>query len=77
MKMKIQEYIASQLRSYRAKYGLSLQELSAKSNVSIDTLSRYERAAVSANIEILEKILDFYGIDFCIFFEERYAKTQN
>lgn len=68
--MEIKEYIASQLRSYRAEYGLSIQELANKSCVNKDTISRYENASVSPNIEALEKILEVYNIDFCIFFKK-------
>ena len=78
--MEIKEYIASQLRSYRAKYNMSIQELSDKSSVNKDTISRYENSMVSPNIENLEKILNVFEIDFCIFFKERCAnkhKAQN
>lgn len=77
MKMEIKEYIASQLRSYRAEHNLSIQEVADKSMVNKDTICRYENATVSPNIESLEKILEVYGIDFCIFFEKRYAKKHN
>lgn len=75
--MEIKEYIASQLRSYRAKYNLSIQELADRCHVNKDTISRYENASVSPNIESLEKILNVYDIDFCIFFKERYANKHN
>ncbi len=77
MKMEVKDYIASQLRSYRAELNLSIQEVADKSRVNKDTISRYENASVSPNIEFLEKILEVYGIDFCIFFEKRYANKHN
>lgn len=77
MKMEVKEYIASQLRSYRAESKFSLQEIAEKSGVNKDTISRYENATVSPNIENLEKIISVYGIDFCIFFKKRYANMHN
>lgn len=77
MKMEVKDYIASQLRSYRAELNLSIQEVADKSRVNKDTISRYENASVSPNIEFLEKILEVYGIDFCIFFKKRYANEHN
>lgn len=73
MKMEIKEYIASQLRSYRAESNLSLQDIADISGVNKDTISRYENASVSPNIENLEKIINVFNIDFCVFFEKRYA----
>ena len=61
MKMEVKDYIASQLRSYRAELNLSIQEVADKSRVNKDTISRYENASVSPNIEFLEKILEVYG----------------
>ena len=75
--MEIKEYIASQLRSYRAELKLSIQDVEEKSGINKDTICRYENASVSPNIEFLEKILAVYGIDFCIFFKKRYANKHN
>ncbi len=70
------ELIAEELRSIRAKKKLSLELVADKSNVNKDTICRYENNVVSMQIDILEKILIVYGIDFDIFFKNIYANKQ-
>ena len=71
------DLISDELRSLRAKANLNLEEVALKTNISKDTLSRYERNQVAMNIDILEKILNFYDVNFDIFFTQIYAKKQN
>lgn len=70
------EKIADELRSIRAKKNLSITKASEISEVNKDTISRYENNLVSMQIDILEKLLNAYDIDFSIFFQQIYANTQ-
>ena len=67
------EMIADELRSIRAKLNLSIENVAEQSNVNKDTISRYENHSVSMNIDIIEKLLNTYNIDFAIFFTNIYA----
>lgn len=67
------EMIADELRSIRAKLNLSIENVAEQSNVNKDTISRYENNSVSMNIDIIEKLLNTYNIDFAIFFTNIYA----
>lgn len=71
------EKIADELRSIRAKKRLSIENVAEISNVNKDTISRYENNLVSMQIDILEKILNAYNVDFSIFFQRIYANKQN
>lgn len=77
MKRKARYLVADGLRSIRAEKGLNIEAVANKSNVNKDTISRYENATVSQQIDILEKILNVYNIDLFIFFKKIYANTQN
>ena len=65
MKSKIRNDIANELRSLRAKNNITLEELSKQCNISKDAICRYENSTVSINVDNLEKILNYYNIDFC------------
>lgn len=71
------ELIAEELRSLRAKRKYSVEFVANNSNVSDDTIRRYENNLVSMQIDILEKLLNFYDEDFSIFFERVYANKHN
>lgn len=71
------ELIANELRSIRAKKDESLETVALGSNVNKDTISRYENNSVCMNIDILEKLLVYYDIDFAIFFTNIYANKHN
>ena len=71
------ELIADELRSIRAKLNLSIENVAEQSNVNKDTISRYENNLVSMNIDIIEKLLNVYNIDFDIFFTNIYANKHN
>lgn len=71
------ELIADELRSIRAKLNLSIENVAEHSNVNKDTISRYENNLVSMNIDIIEKLLNVYNIDFDIFFTNIYANKHN
>lgn len=70
---KTRDLIADELRSIRAKKNLSIESVAKETNVNKDTISRYENNAVSMQIDILEKLLEFYQIEFDIFFTNIYA----
>lgn len=70
---KTRELISDELRSIRAKKHISIEEVASQSNVNKDTISRYENNLVSMQIDTLEKLLDYYKIDFDIFFTNIYA----
>lgn len=67
------ELIADELRSIRAKKNYNIEYVAEKTGVNKDTISRYENNLVSMGIENLEKLLEFYEIDFAIFFTNIYA----
>ncbi len=71
--MTTRELIAEELRSERAKRKLSIERVANESNVNKDTLCRYENNLVSMQIDVLEKLLNFYGINFDSFFTNIYA----
>ncbi len=75
--MTTRELIASELRSIRAKKHLSLEAVAEGSGVNKDTICRYENNSVSMQIDILDKLLKYYGIDFDIFFIGIYAEKHN
>lgn len=76
MKENFRESISARLRELRASRQYTLKELSIKSNVGVDVISRYENNKVSMQVDVLNKILKVYGISLSNFFEEIYAKTQ-
>ncbi len=71
------ELISEELRSIRAVRKESIEIVAEGSNVNKDTISRYENNLVSMQIDILEKLLNYYKIDFDIFFTNIYAKKHN
>lgn len=75
-KIKIRYLIAAELRSLHGRGNFTLEEISNGSNVNKDTISRYENGTVSQQVDILEKILDFYQVSFPIFFKNIYANKQ-
>lgn len=77
MEKRVRELVANKLRSIRADYKYTIDYVSINSGISKDTICRYENNQVSMQIDILEKLLNFYKYDFYIFFKEIYAKKQN
>ena len=63
MKETIKNYIANELRALRAKKNKSIVELADDLGLTKDTISRYENEKTSINIDVLEKILDYYDLD--------------
>ena len=71
------DLIAEELRSIRAIKKVSIEKVAEESQVNKDTISRYENNLTSMQIDILEKLLTYYKIDFDIFFTNIYAKKHN
>lgn len=71
------ELIADELRSLRALKKASIETVAKESNVNKDTISRYENNLTSMQIDILEKLLNYYNVSFDIFFTNIYAKKHN
>ena len=71
------ELIAEELRSIRAIKKVSIEKVAEESQVNKDTISRYENNLTSMHIDIIEKLLTYYKIDFDIFFTSIYAKKHN
>lgn len=76
MEIRARELIANKLRSIRADLKYTIEYVANKSNVNKDTICRYENNQVSMQIDILEKLIQFYGYNFAIFFKEIYANKQ-
>lgn len=73
---KGRELIAEKLRGIRSEKKLTAEYVAEKASISKDTISRYENNTVSQQIDILEKILDVYELDFYTFFALIYANKQ-
>lgn len=77
MKKRARDIVADSLRGIRAERNYNIDFVAEKSGVNKDTISRYENASVSQQVDILEKILRVYEVDFAIFFNKIYANKQN
>ena len=62
-------FIGNELKSLRARKGLSLDELSKEINISKQVLSQYENNKVNISVSRLEEIIKYYGLDLYIFFK--------
>ena len=65
--------IAKNLRVYRAKAGMTQEELSAKAGVSVDAIGSYEREMSMPLLETAYKIAEALGCtvnDLCGFSKE-------
>lgn len=61
--------IATELLVLRKRADKTINEVASDINIDPGTLSRYENSKNNISIEILEKLLDYYGEDISIFFE--------
>ena len=71
----IKEFTASKLRQFRAIKNVSLYEVSEKTGLDKNTISRYESGKYNMQLDILEKLLDYYDIPYTIFFNQDYANN--
>lgn len=63
------EQIGKELKSLRSKTNKTIEEVSTDIGIHYNTLSKYEKDASDMNLSLLEKILNYYGIDELIFFK--------
>lgn len=64
--------IAKKLKTIRINCGYTQKELAKASNLNIGTISSYERAKSSMNLDVIGKIVDACNYDGVIFFKEIY-----
>lgn len=76
MKENIFELVSKELKILRIENGLSQEELSKKSKISISSIVRYEQKDSDIKLSTLEKLIKPYGISLFIFFERIIAKMQ-
>ncbi len=65
----IRQFTAKGLRKLRAGKNVTLEEASKEIGIGKDTLSRYENNNCSMQLDVLEKILNYYRVPFNIFFK--------
>lgn len=65
---EIKIYTAKELRKLRAERNETLEEASKNIGIGKDTLCRYEKGTSQMYIDVLFKILNYYNVNFGIFF---------
>ena len=73
----IRKIIADNLISLRKERGLTQNELAKKLDYSDNTISRWECAEISPNIETLQKISEIYEIPLASLFERNVTQVIN
>ena len=68
--MQIRKLVGRKLKSIRLKSDMTIQELSARSKVSANMISRVERGLTIPSIEILMKLGSVFGKSICYFVGE-------
>ena len=71
----IKEYTATKLRQYRAAKNISLSEVAEKTGLDKNTISRYESGKYNMQLDIVDKLLNFYEVPYNIFFSLEYANN--
>ncbi len=66
----IREIVCSNLVKIRKQHNLTQVELSNKINYSDNAISRWEKGDVLPNLEILQTLATFYGVELSYFIEE-------
>lgn len=64
----IKIYVAEELRKLRAARRETIEEASKNIGISKDTLCRYEKGSSQMYVDVLYKILNYYNVEFDIFF---------
>lgn len=57
---KVLELIGNELRVIRTEYRMSLEDVNAKTGISITTISNYENAKTQMFLDMILKILNAY-----------------
>lgn len=71
------EQIATELKLARIRKGKTLDEVGEDMQMSRETIRKYETTEISVSIEMLEKLLKYYGVDADIFFKNVCAYLHN
>lgn len=61
--------VGEELKSLRNRQNKSIEKVSNDLGIHFNTLSKYEKDASNMTLELLEKVLNYYGIDELIFFK--------
>lgn len=77
MKTELNKAIGLELADIRRSKGFQILEVAEKTKINKDTISKYENGNSSMKIYILNNLLDFYAVDFVIFFKNVYDRMQN
>ncbi|WP_042353786.1 helix-turn-helix domain-containing protein [Bacillus rubiinfantis] len=67
------EEVYKKIKELRMKHGMTLKDLSEKTDLSVSFLSQIERGTCSLAITSLKKIADAFGVKIAYFFEEPYS----
>lgn len=67
--------MGKELKKLRVQNELTLEEAAEKSKVYSTTISKYERGEIK-DFNVFSKLLIFYNVNYCIFFDKVYANMQ-
>lgn len=76
MKIELVKAIGLELADIRRSKGFQIIDVSTKTLINKDTISKYENGNSSMKIYILSDLLDFYEEDFLNFFKNVYDRMQ-
>lgn len=76
MRENIKYLISKELKCLRNDRDLTQNQLSELCGVDAGTIVRYEKNNVTMQIDTIMKIIEPFGIDLLIFFNNIFAKTQ-
>lgn len=76
MKKETIKSIGLELADIRRSKKFSIIDVSNKTNINKDTISKYENGNSSMKIYIIDNLLEFYGINIAVFFAKIYDKMQ-
>lgn len=77
MKTKLVKAIGLELADIRRSKGFQIVDVSNKTSINKDTISKYENGNSSMKIYILSDLLDYYKEDILNFFKNVYDRMQN
>lgn len=77
MKADILNAIGLELADIRRSKKLSILDVADATSVNKDTISKYENANSSMKIYILNILLEYYNINFAVFFARVNDRMQN
>ncbi len=66
----VRKFIGSKLKATRLKRDMTIQELSVRSGVSSNMISRIERGLTTPSVDILMKLANAFGMSLSYFIEE-------